>query len=175
MAHYAPTPLNFEEVAERYLDFVYQICLRILGDATEAEDATQETFLSALRAWEALRGQAQVSTWLYRIAVNACLQRLRKRKHEHWLTDSIHEGKYIPAWRGAPQRAAEQSELRRRIQEGLARLPPDLRVAVVLRDVQGLSNEEAARVVGASITAFKARLHRGRLLLRQFLEPFLQP
>ncbi|GBD12000.1 ECF RNA polymerase sigma factor SigW [bacterium HR23] len=171
MPHKPPHP-PFREVAEKHLDFVYQICLRMLGDPTEAEDAAQETFLSALRAWKTFRGQAQVSTWLYRIAVNACLQRLRRRQREQWLSDA---GQDIPTWQGDPQRAVERSELLRRIQEGLARLPPHLRVAVVLRDVQGLSTEEASKIVGVSLPAFKARLHRGRVLLRQFLEPFLHP
>lgn len=165
---------EFSRAVENYSDFMYNVAYRVLGDPEEAADAVQDAFLSAFRNWKGFRGEAEVSTWLYRITVNACLMRLRKRRRSP--TVALPEGLEQPAthWSEDPERAALNAELQRRLEEALASLPPDLRVAVVLRDVQGLSNAEAARALGITLSAFKARLHRGRLLMRERLEPFLR-
>ena len=164
---------SFEEVVEQYTDFLYTLAYRILGNPTDAEDAVQEAFLAAYRNWERFRGEAQVSTWLYRICVNACLMRLRKEKRARYLTATGYDETSIISWEG-PERAALNSELRERLEEGLQLLPPQLRAAVVLRDVQGFSNEEAAELLGVTVSSLKARLHRGRVLLRQHLAEYVR-
>ncbi len=169
---------GFESVVEKYMGFVYGIAYRMMGNnAADAEDATQDAFLSAFRAFDRFRGEAQVSTWLYRITVNACLMRLRKEKKSRMLTETGYEEHETVNWAEgfeSPERAAMNAELRERLNEGVSRLTPDLRAAVVLRDVQGLSNRETAEVLNITVSALKARLHRGRVLLRKFLSDYVK-
>ncbi|MBI4199593.1 MAG: sigma-70 family RNA polymerase sigma factor [Chloroflexi bacterium] len=167
------TRAAFQEVVERYGEFVYNVALRVLGNPHDAEDATQEAFLDAYRAWDRFRGEAQVSTWLYRIAVNRSLMRLRKEAKERQLTQTGIEDMQVADWADTPEQAALKGELREKLEEGLGRLPKDLRAAIVLRDVEGLSTAEAAAALGISVPALKARLHRGRLLLRKHLDQYV--
>lgn len=169
---------DFHEIVEQYTDYVYNVAYRILGNPDDARDAAQEAFLSAYRNYHRFRGQAKVTTWLYRIAVNASLMKLRKEKTARRVVQSGDVAdreipNTSPSVDEAPERAALNSELRQRLQHGLSQLPEELRVAVVLRDVQGLSNQEAADVLEISVPAFKARLHRGRLQLREMLAEYL--
>jgi RNA polymerase sigma-70 factor, ECF subfamily len=167
-------PREFAEVVERYADFVYNVAYRMLGNPHDAEDSAQDAFLSAHRAWDRFRGQSEVSTWLYRITVNACLMRLRKEKRSRQLVETGYEDQDVPDWRRGPEGAALDDELQTAISEGLTMLPPDLRAAVVLRDVQDLTNVEASEALGISVSALKARLHRGRVLMRKHLEGYLR-
>ena len=179
------TQLSFDEVVEKYTDYVYNVTRRMLNDPQDAEDATQETFLSAYRNWERFRGDAQLTTWLYRIAVNAALMKLRKEKPRRTHTQTVPEEQDLSslasnteeqggsAWGQNPEKAALGGELQRAIERGLTLLPPELRAPVVLRDIQELDNTEAAEVLDLSVSAFKARLHRGRVLLRKQLERYL--
>jgi RNA polymerase sigma-70 factor (ECF subfamily) len=116
-----------------------------------------------------------MSTWLYRITVNACLMKLRKEKRHRTNTDSGVEEVTLPDLSIGPERSALNSELKDKLQEGLATWfgPPHLRAAVVLRDVQGLSNDEAALATDSTVSSFKAKLHRGRVLLRGYLEDYV--
>ena len=167
------TPQTFDKVVTAYADYVYNIIYRMLGNPHDAEEAAQEAFISAYRNWDRFRGDAQVTTWLYRIAVNAALMRIRKDKRGKELTYTGYEDRDVPDWARGPERTALDSELRQAVETGLQLIPEDLRAAVVLRDVQELSNTEAADVLGITVTAFKARLHRGRVLLRKHLEQYL--
>jgi RNA polymerase sigma-70 factor (ECF subfamily) len=169
----AATPA-FGEVVERYADFVYNVAYRMLNNQHDADDAAQDAFLSAHRAWERFKGQSEVSTWLYRITVNACLMRLRKEKRSRQLVDTGYEDMDVPDWRREPEGSALDQELHGAITDGLTRLPGELRAAVVLRDVQDLNNLEAAEILEISVSALKARLHRGRVLLRKHLEGYLR-
>ena len=168
------TQREFDDLVEKYSSYVYNIAYRMLGDPHDAEDVTQQAFLSAYRSWDRFRGEAEVTTWLYRIAVNACLMKLRKEKKGRYLTQTGYEDRHVVDWTDSPERAALNSELRRALEEGIALLPPDLRSAVVLRGIQDLSNVEAAEALGITVSALKARLHRGRVLLRQHLEKYLR-
>lgn len=164
---------DFESLVESYSDFVYNLAYRIMGNAADAEDATQDAFLSAYRNLHRFRGDSSVSTWLYRIAVNACLMKLRKEKRRRTLTQTGIEDSMVTDWSDGPERAALNTELKGKLEEGLAALPPQMRTAVVLRDIQGFSSEEAARVVDASVSSLKTRLHRGRVLLRKYLSDYV--
>ena len=164
----------FEEVVEKYSTFVYNVALRMMGDPHDAEDVTQEAFIDAFRAWERFRGESQVSTWLYRITVNRSLMKLRKEKRARQLTQTGLEDREVVSWTEGPERAALSAELRDKLEEGIKMLPKDLRSAVILRDVQGLSNIEAAEALDISVSSLKARLHRGRVLLRKYLEEYVR-
>ncbi len=162
---------SFSAIVEEYSDLTYNVALRMLRRREEAEDAVQEAFLSAYRAFPSFKGQSKVSTWLYRIVVNACLMRIRKEKTQaKYFSLTALEDSILRDEGGSPERWAENNELHDVIETGLATLSGDLRAVVVLRDVHGLSNHESAEALGISISAFKSRLHRGRVLMRNFLE-----
>lgn len=171
---YVATKQEFGEVVEQYTDFVYNVAYRMMKDPQEAEDATQEAFIAAYKAWDKFRGDAVVSTWLYRIATNVCLMRIRKMKRAPILTDTGYEDMEVPDWGENPERWTLNQELKNTLADGISQLPPDLRAAVVIRDVEGLENDEAAEALGISISALKARLHRGRVILRKFLEGYVK-
>ena len=162
-------PLDFTQVVERYTDFVYNVALRMTGDPHQAQDATQDTFIAAYKAYPRFRAESQVRTWLYRITVNAVLMQRRKERKSRELVQGGVEERVIPDWSDNPERAALDKEVQDAVQAGLATLPEGMRMAVVLRDVQGLSGEEAAEALGIQVATLKTRLHRGRLLLRTYL------
>ncbi len=143
------------------------LLLRLLGDRLEAEDVAQEVLLRAWRGITRFRGQSSYFTWLYRIAVNEAnraLERSARRPADVPLGARELQLPASPA--DEPPRQAENSELRRALSQALAELPPALRTAVVLRDVEGLSTQEAAAIAGVSQAAFKSRLHQARLSVR---------
>ena len=161
----------FSTIIEDYSGRAYYVALGILRKPEDAEDAVQEAFLSAYRAFGAFKGQSKVSTWLHRIVVNACLMKLRKeQRHSEYLTETGYDDVAVRDWTSDPEAVTLNGDLRGIIDEGLGLLAPDVRSAVVLRDMQELSNEEAAEVLNLSVSAFKSRLHRGRVLLRKYLE-----
>ncbi len=165
---------DFDHIVEQYSSFVYNVAFRMMGNPQDAEDVAQEAFLSAYRAFGRFRGESKVTTWLYRITVNAALMRLRKEKKARTLTRTGLDDVDIPDWSDAPYRAASDSELGDRLREGIDMLPDDMKAAVVLRDLEELSSAEAAEVIGISVSALKSRLHRGRVLLRKHLEEYLK-
>ncbi len=170
----AAPPKDFAEVVERYGDFVYNVALRMTGDPHEAQDATQDAFISAYRAFDRFRGESAVTTWLYRITVNAVLMRRRGRKREREMAQGSIEDRVIADKAPGPEKLALTSELRDAIQRALDQLPADQRMAVVLRDVQGLSGEEAAAALNVPVSTVKTRLHRGRTRLRELLDRYLK-
>ena len=169
----AQAQLEFENIVEEYGDFVYNLTYRVLNNHADAEEAAQDAFLSAYRNFERFRGESKVSTWLYRIAVNAALMKLRKDKNKRTLTQSGYDELQLVSPAEGPERQALNTELRENLEKGLDLLADNLKAAVVMRDVQGLSNEEAAETLKISVSSLKARLHRGRVLLRQHLQGYL--
>ena len=168
------TEEEFCEIVETYSDSAYNIAFRMLHDADDAEDAVQEAFISAYRAFPKFKGQSKVTTWLYRIVVNACLMKVRKEKaRTKYLPEIGYDDAVVHDWRNDPEKAAINAELRDVLQQGLDRLAPELRTVIVLRDVQGLSGQEAAEASNITVASFKSRLHRARVLLRKYLEGYL--
>jgi len=165
----------FAQVVAEYADRLYGVALRITGSPPDAEDAVQEAFLNAYRSLGQFRGAANPHTWLYRITVNAALQRVRDRRPQEYLDASADPVRPMADWSSASSDPAVNAELRERIELGLGQLPPEYRAAVILRDVEGLSSQEAAQVLEVGEAALKSRLHRGRVLLRQYLDDYLQP
>ena len=165
----------FCTMVEDHSDFAYNIAFRMLRTREDAEDAVQDAFIYAYRAFSSFKGESKVSTWLYRIVVNSCLMKIRRDKTpSKYLTDTGLDDLTVRDWSAGPEEQAVNNELQENIHESISRLPPEHRAAVVLRDVQGLSNEEAAEVLDVSVSALKSRLRRGRLLLRKHLEAVWQ-
>ena len=173
-SHRLASVSGFEEMVERHSGMVYNVALRMMGNPQDAEDVAQDAFLSAYRAYSRFEGRAKISTWLYRITVNAALMRLRKEKRAKTLTRTGLDDIEIADWSAAPDGFAANSELGDKIMEGLDALPPDMKAAVVLRDVQGLSGAEAAEALQITVSSLKSRLHRGRTLIRKHMDEYLK-
>ena len=157
----------FERLSGAYGDRVFMLLLRLLGDRSEAEDVAQEVMLRAWQGITRFRGQSSYFTWLYRIAVNEANRALERRSRRPARVAIGVDELQLPAPAALdPSRQAENSELRRALGRALAELPPPLRTALVLRDVEGLSTQEAAEIAGISQAAFKSRLHQARLRVR---------
>lgn len=172
----------FAEMVERYSGTVYNLALRMMSNPQEAEDVLQETFISAFRGLARFEGRSQLSTWLYRIAYNAALMRLRKRRLPTLSIDeplANEEGDPMPRqlvdWVSAPDRILLNGELRHVLNAAVETLPEGLRTVFVLRDIEGLSTAETAAVLDLTETNVKVRLHRARLALRERLTAYFAP
>jgi RNA polymerase sigma-70 factor (ECF subfamily) len=170
----------FEALTNRYEQRVYSLALRILRQEQDAEDVTQQTFLSALENLNGFRGDARFSTWLLRIATHAALKVIRKRQGLDTVSleaateetegyDTIPHPEYIADWRQSPEELVRQHEIQRLLDDALAKLDEKHRLVFLLRDVEGLSVKEAAEALGLSEANIKVRLLRARLQLREQL------
>jgi RNA polymerase sigma-70 factor (ECF subfamily) len=178
----AGDPAAFRRLVQLNSANVYNVALKLLGDEQEAEDVLQETFLSAFQAIDRFEGRSQLSSWLYRIASNASLMRLRKRKGMTTFSldqpmgdaeqDDGRESPHLVDWSTVPDDQLLTAEAREEMDLAIAELPESLRSAFVLRDIQGLSGAETAEVLGISVQAVKNRLHRARLRLRDRLSTY---
>jgi RNA polymerase sigma-70 factor (ECF subfamily) len=166
----------FGQLVENHSERGYRALRRFGLDADEAGDVAQEVFLRAWRSLDRFEGRAQLSTWLYRIAFNEAQRRLSRRRAPADL-DSLDGLDPIAAIPDSPDREPDARALERELGEAvdaaLSQLPPALRAAVILRDLEGLSTDEAAAAAGVRPAAFKSRLHRGRLALRPLLATYL--
>ena len=158
-AHVGGDPEAFAELVALHRDRLWAVALRTLGDREEAADALQDALLSAYRAAASYRGEARVTTWLHRVVVNACLDRVRRRAARP--TDPLPEDRELVA----PGDALADRETALELEGALAALPVDQRVAILLVDVQGMPVEEAARVLGCPTGTVKSRCSRGRARL----------
>jgi len=152
----------FDRLFLKYQDYVYNICLGIVGNTEDARDCTQETFLQIHRAARSFRGQAQLSTWIYRIAVNHCRGLLRKRPKTPPASLEDPDFGEMPDPGPPPWRDVEQRAVGEEVREIVSRLPPDYRAALVLRYFQELSYEEMMQILGWSLPQVKVKLHRAR-------------
>lgn len=159
----------FEALVRLHTPQLYRLLARMLGSASAAEDVTQECFIRAWRALPNFRGEARFSTWLYRIAVNEGNRFLARESRRELLPfdDVLRD---VPDVGAQTAELAEAGELREQLERLLAELPAHYRVAVVLRDVESFSNEEAAELLELDVRNFKSRLHRGRMAIRRRLE-----
>ena len=157
----------FEQLSGAYADRLFMLLLRLLGDRAEAEDVAQEVMLRAWQGIARFQGRSSYFTWLYRIAVNEANRALDKRARRPAGVAIRDQELLLPGDPADdPSRQAEVSELRTALARALAGLPPPLRTAIVLRDVEGLSTQEAAEIAGIGQAAFKSRLHQARLRVR---------
>ena len=159
----------FEQLVRKHGCRVYRSLLGIVGSPEEAEDALQDVFFKAFQHLPHFEGRSRFSTWLVRIAINTALQRVRSRKEFDRLDEEDEEfrPRNIQAWTETPEDFYSREELRRLVEKEVMKLPVKYRVALMLRDLEELPTEEAAAALGLSIPGLKARVLRGRLMLRE--------
>jgi RNA polymerase sigma-70 factor (ECF subfamily) len=170
----------FEELTTRHERQIYSLAYRILQNPHDAEDVTQQAFLSAVEHLAKFREEASFATWLYRIATFAALKVIRKRKGLDTVSleeatesredgDSIPHPEYIADWKQSPEQLVERHETRQLLEDALAQLDEKHRVVFLLRDVEGLSVKETAEALRLTEANVKMRLLRARLQLREHL------
>ena len=171
----------FRDLFETYGDRIFSLVLRMIGNRAEAEDLAQEVFVTVFKSIDQFRGDAKLSTWLYRVAVNHCKNRVKylARRHDRrtGVLDEVAErtaaaqgGEPVASGRiAAPDRALEGAETERLVQAAIAELEEDHRLVIVLRDIEELSYEEIASIAGVPEGTIKSRLHRARLALKEKL------
>lgn len=167
---------EFARLVELYSDKIYRLGYKMLGNAQDAEDILQETFVKAFQHLGGFDGRSSISTWLYRIATNESLMYLRKHKKTElsidetlWSLDPEQEPMEIVDFCCLPENELLSAESREYLDSAIEQLTPALRVVFILRDIEDLSTKETADVLGLTETAVKTRLSRARLRLRQLL------
>jgi len=165
----------FEQLMLDNQDRVYTLCLRMTGDREDALDLAQEAFFNAWRGLSSFQGNSSFSTWVYRLASNACIDFLRKRKRRqqgespHSLDDEEAPLPEPADPRGSPEEELERRELRRAVERGLQALPDHHRQVLVMRELSGMSYQEIGAVLDLDLGTVKSRIARARLALKKFL------
>jgi RNA polymerase sigma-70 factor (ECF subfamily) len=167
------------KLIDSYSPRLYNVALRILRNSQDAEDALQETFVTALNKLDQFDGRSAFLTWIYRIAVNSSLMALRKRRSRSKREESIEvpgfeeiKSRQLIDWNADPSRRVMTNEMREVMDKAIDQLPPNYRTVFVLRDLEELSTEEAAKILGISVANVKVRLMRARLFLREALDAY---
>jgi RNA polymerase sigma-70 factor (ECF subfamily) len=164
----------FRELITEHRDRVYNLTYRMLGNRAEAEDVAQEVFITVFKTIDSFREEAKFSTWLYRVAVNHCKNRIKylSRRHDR-AQDELDENAGAVVSSGPagpmprPDRAVEGAQMEKVMQEAIASLDEDHRLVIVLREIEDLSIEEICEITGLPDGTVKSRLHRARLALRK--------
>jgi RNA polymerase sigma-70 factor, ECF subfamily len=172
---------SLEALLGRYQERAYRLALSFTKNPADAEEVLQDVFLTVYRKIASFEGRSAFSTWLYRITVNTALMKLRGRgpaqeSIDEYLPQFTKDGRHarmVVDFTDGPEKLLLLKEREQILREAIEALPPDYKIVLVLRDLEGLSNEEVAEVVGASVLAVKARLHRARLALRGRLERYV--
>jgi RNA polymerase sigma-70 factor (ECF subfamily) len=174
------------ELAERYSSRIYQLALRHMKNREDAEEVTQDVLMKVYRKVGAFRGDAALSSWIYRITFNTAMSRLRntrlarqaeQEKERALAASTAHEERprtprQAADWSRMPDEVLLRTQLREAVAEAISELPEIYRAPVVLRDIQGLTTEEASTRLQLKDQTLKSRLHRGRLMLRERLQAF---
>ena len=172
----------FEQLVSRYQNKIMAYVARMLNDHEEAEDVTQEVFIKAYRSLDSFRGASSFSTWLYRIATNLCIDRVRKRKRSPQQAYSLDEpfdkdeesgGRDVPDVTNEPSLGVEREELRQQVRLTVAQMPEKLRSVLVMCDIQGMAYEQIAQVLDCPIGTVKSRLFHARADLARRLRPYM--
>ena len=161
----------FEELIRQYEKKVYTLCFRMCGNSEDAEEAAQDAFLALWRVIDRFRQESSLSTWIYRLATNACIDTLRRRKKQSGSVSLDDEELFVDAVDTSPQpqETVEHRETQKLLQEGLSALPEEYRKVLILREIEGLSYTEIAESASIELGTVKSRISRGRSLLRNFL------
>src|SRR5436190_782773 len=171
---------TFEGLVQQHKNRIHSYICRLTNDSPDAEDITQEVFIRAYQSMHAFRNDAAVDTWLYRIATNLVIDRFRRGKRAPQMIsalddedDTLHE---LPTTERSSDPAAvlQLTELQSEVKRAIAGLPPKLRIAVVMHDLEGLSYEEVAAAMGCPVGTVKSRLFNGRNLLKQRLSRYVE-
>ena len=171
----------FSTLVRRYEDTVFRFSFKVCRDKAKADETLQDTFINMYHSLGTFDGRSKLSTWLYRIVTNNCLMKRRRRKIDELLesydeppvTDEGTLAHHVPRWDETPADVLMNNELKELMDKAIQKLPKDYRVVFVLRDVEGQSNEETAKIVGISVEATKSRLRRARAFLRDQLDPYM--
>ncbi|MDQ3069730.1 MAG: sigma-70 family RNA polymerase sigma factor [Acidobacteriota bacterium] len=170
-----------DQLATVYGPMIHQLAFRYMKSWEDAEEVAQDVMMKVVRRIEAFRGDSALSSWIYRITFNTAMSRLRNSKHSRPLevlqselsADPTRPDAFEQAdWSGLGDEAVLRAEMRRKLSKALTELPDVYRVPVVLRDIQGLTTEEASIVLNVKTQTLKSRLHRGRLMLRERMVNF---
>ena len=161
----------FEELIRQYEKKVYTLCFRMCGNSEDAEEAAQDAFLALWRGIDRFRQESSLSTWIYRLATNACIDTLRRRKKQSGSVSLDDEELFVDAVDTSPQpqETVEHREAQKLLQAGLSALPEEYRKVLILREIEGLSYTEIAESASIELGTVKSRISRGRSLLRNFL------
>ena len=166
----------FERLFETYSDKIYRLAAGLLEDNVEAEGVVQDSFLRLFEHLDRFEGRSKIGTWLYRVAYNVSIDRLRKRRPSLSITDEWDdENGPLPTpiiltdWQNLPERRFTEAEINIELDKAIAALPERLRAAFILYEIEGLSINESADILSISVSAAKVRLHRARLALRERL------
>ena len=165
----------YADIVNLYQHKLYQICYRMLSNKQEAEDIAQEAFVRAYINLHSYDQKRKFSTWLYRIATNLCIDRIRKKKPDYYLdaqvpgTDGLDMYSQIASDEKLPEETVEQMELQERIQYEISRLPDKYRSVIVLKYIEELSLQEISEILDMPLGTVKTRIHRGREALRKQL------
>jgi RNA polymerase sigma-70 factor (ECF subfamily) len=175
-------PTAIREMVDDFAPQIYRLAFGILQDTMEAQDITQDVFISVLRRIDDFEGRASIPTWIYRITVNASLDRIRLRQRrketisiEDFMPSFTADGKHaeeIADWSEAPLDHLLNREARDKIQEAIDSLPDELRIVLVMKDIEGFHLKEMCEILDLSLPAVKSRLHRARLVLRGILSTY---
>ena len=173
-----------ERLVERFGDRVYRLAMRITGSREDAEEAAQDALWTVARKIQMFKGESAFGSWIYRITANAAYQKLRTRRQksaeiaiEDVLPSLDGDGRHFEPmddWSNRVDEQALQGELREVLQRAIDGLPADYRTALVLHDVEGLSNPDIAEALNISLPAVKSRVHRSRLFVRKQLADYLK-
>ena len=171
----------FEELFDRFSTLVYNVAYRMLQNKQDAEDITQEVFFQAYKSLKHFRAESQLSTWLYRIAVNRSLNHQRKRKLQRWLSldfeareDSAVNSGYPGTTEDGLDDAMGKKDTERIVQEAINSLPDQQRSAILLHRYEELSYEEIAKIMGVTVASVESRLHRAKQTLAKKLLPLMK-
>jgi len=160
------------QVFSSHRDRIYVFCLRTMRNREEAEDISQEVFLRAVRAIGSFRGEASIKTWLHQIAHNLCLTRLAAVKRDRDKATELAFVDETTSTGSTADTSVTSMELRKALEHAVGELEPIFREALLLREIEDLSYEEIAGVIGASVNTVKTRIHRARVKLQQQLAEF---
>jgi len=168
----------FNELVLRYQDRVFGLCLRMLGHRAEAEEIAQEVFCTVFKTVRQFRGESKFSTWLYRVTLNHCKNRLKYLGRRHYREtrslDDVQESRFdesaLPRQPGRPDQRLEEALLQRLVGEEIVGLDEEQRALLLLRDVQELSYSEIMEITGLPEGTVKSRLHRARMALKARLQ-----
>jgi RNA polymerase sigma-70 factor (ECF subfamily) len=177
------TPEAVEMLFDRFHGKIFSLAMSILKNESDAEEATQDVFMTVVQKAHTFKGNSALYSWIYRICVNTCLMRLRGKRRSETVSiedfmpvfteDGMHAS-LIDDWSKEVERKALDKELGQVIRRFTENLSEKYRVVFVLSDVEGLSNEETAQILGLTVPAVKSRLHRARLYLREQLTTYLR-
>lgn len=180
----------FEELVSRFERKVYALALKLTGNQADAEEIAQDVFLTIYQKLDSFRGESALSSWIYRVTANAAFMKLRDRRkrkatsyEEQATSAAAADDDAAPDvtatwpqadWSAQADEQLEQGELGDQLKDAIAQLPDKFKLIFLLKDVQGLSNEEIGDIVNMSVPAVKSRLHRARLFLRERLQKHLE-